>query len=1291
MKKLLRKLLKYSIYLGTTLVILLAVGVGLFRLFLPKLPEYQEEIKAWANAAIGMQVEFSGMDARWRLRGPELNFYDAELVSKGNSLTVLNAEEVRVGVGLMRLLLDRELVAERVLIRDTAIDVSRDEDGAWTIEGIALDALIDSQMGSVDSSGPLTFEGEDIRINFHQPERAQAVSIRLDTVEFRREGLQHGFEASLVLPATLGNRLEVAATQRLTGASARAPWQVFVEGQKLDAAGLSRLAPAAWPEVAAGIVDMSLWLDVSGGDVRSATANIVATGVVADDSTHSAPFDAEGRVEYSRNPGGWLISADDLLLRTAEGAWPASSLQLRVQPAAPGTAGSAVGRASYFNLDDLRYVAAWIPEERRELLQTLAPSGVLRDLEFDIAEPGTDSATFELSATMDRVGIAPYGSWPGVRGFSGNIRADRSGGRLEMHAGDVQVDLAGHLLEPIDLVEADGTVIWRQNDSGTTLLSDSIRVRNADFDSESSVQVTIPVDGASPVVDLQSSWSFRDVGLVERYLPVNAVKPALYQWLSNALAGGRVPHGSVRLSGPIEQFPFDNGEGAFRVEARVEDGTLLYSDKWPAAREMDLEVAVENTRLYSFRNTAVSAGNRMVDARIEIPDLREPVLRIDGHATGTLETVRAFSRESPIAGVLGGQLDRVTVDGGASFDLFLSYPILDRQNFDFATRIRSENGTVEIDGLPSPITDLNGVVTVTRDSIEAEALSGRLFGGPVTIDLARADESDTSHSVIATASGRVAAEGLAEHLGAMIPDLLDGSAEYDATVVFPRAGLEVPTPLSIVIRSDLEGMALRLPAPLGKSAGDRTPASFAIKLPGDGRIESFGNLAENLRYTVDFVRADNGWDFDRGVLTVGGAEPGTPETRGLHVAGTTPVLDFDEWLAMARRKGDGAGYAERIRSIDIVVEDLHVIGQHLSRHRVVVNRSALDWAVRLDGDHAIGSVTIPYDFGGDRPLVLEMQKLTLPGGEDEASVAAPDRQTEQESIRRPDPRTLPRINVRADDFSLGTRHLGRLQADFLQTAAGLEASSVVTTNDSFDIRGRAGWITDGSDETGQRSYVAARLTSNDVARTLRSLDYEVGIESESMDAQFDLSWSGGPRQDFLDSLDGSVSLRFGTGQLDEVEPGAGRVFGLMSIVALPRRLSLDFRDVFDRGFGFDEITGTFRLDDGEAYTCDLSLKGPAADVGIVGRAGLVAKDYDQTAVVSANVGNTLPVVGAVMAGPQVAAALLIFSQIFKKPLQEMGQIYYGIEGSWDNPAIDTANAQRFAGTSVTAGCLDGAA
>ena len=134
--------------------------------------------------------------------------------------------------------------------------------------------------------------------------------------------------------------------------------------------------------------------------------------------------------------------------------------------------------------------------------------------------------------------------------------------------------------------------------------------------------------------------------------------------------------------------------------------------------------------------------------------------------------------------------------------------------------------------------------------------------------------------------------------------------------------------------------------------------------------------------------------------------------------------------------------------------------------------------------------------------------------------------------------------------------------------------------------------------------------------------------------------------------------------------------------------SLDFSDVFDTGFSFDQITGSFRITNGDAYTCDLTLTGPAADVGIVGRAGLNNRDYDQSVIVSANVGNTLPVVGLFTGGPQVAAALLVFSQLFRKPLKDMGQVYYAVEGSWDEPAIGNANSQHFADTSDAAGCID---
>ncbi|MEX2494852.1 MAG: DUF3971 domain-containing protein, partial [Woeseia sp.] len=611
MSQLLQKLLKYLLYFGTAVIILLAIAVGLFRLFLPRLPEYQEEIKEWANAAIGMQVEFSGMDARWRLRGPELNFYEARLGSRDNPGSVLDAEEVRVGVGLMRLLLDRELVVERILIRDSEVDVTRAADGSWSVQGISLDDLR-ALRSSAGRGGPLTVDGQDIRINYRDPEAERAFAVQVDSAQFRRNEMQHGLQASLVLPTFLGDAVEIAATQRLSPAASEAPWQIFVEGQDLDVAGLSRLAPDGWPHVASGMADVSLWLEASGDGVRSSTANFLVTDVVADDSAGLAAFDAEGRVEFSRGDEGWLVAADEFILSTAEGRRPETSLQLRVATGSAGEAESATGRATWINLDDLAYVAAWMPQASRNRLAELAPSGVLRDAEFGVADVRANDTDFDLSVTVDRFGIAPYRSWPGLRGFSGHLRADQSGGRLEMRAADLQVDLAGHLVEPVHLQEVDGTIVWRRNDSGTTVLSNSVRAGNADFSSVSSLQLTLPANGASAVVDLQSNWSVEDLSVVKSYLPADAVKPGLYRWLRSALVAGSVPEGSLRFSGPLDGFPFDNDEGTFRAEATLQNGTLLYSEHWPAAQNLNAEIVVENARLYSLENSAVNAGNTIV-------------------------------------------------------------------------------------------------------------------------------------------------------------------------------------------------------------------------------------------------------------------------------------------------------------------------------------------------------------------------------------------------------------------------------------------------------------------------------------------------------------------------------------------------------------------------------------------------------------------------------------------------------------------------------------------------------
>jgi uncharacterized protein YhdP len=1252
MKKLLQKLIKYLAYIGAALVIVLALAVGIFRLMLPRLPQYQEEIKAWASAAIGMQVDFSGMNARWRFSGPELNFFNAELVSPGATESLLSADEVSVGVGLMRLVVDRELVVDRILIRDTEIDLRQDESGTWLLQGLPLDDVLGARAASAPNGGTVEVIGQDIRVEYEHPASGQVVPFTIDSMSVLRNGEQVELEATIDLPEEFGDSLEITADQ-LADNEEQDVWRLFIEGNSLDIAGWSRLQPVGMPEIDSGTADVSLWLDVTRGDLQRATVNLVVANFSARGGAPTAPFGMQGSIEYSLELNGFLLAANQFRLLTVDGDWPQSSLQLRVMADENGAMEGVRANASFLDLDDLKYVNAWIPEAQRSMLADIDPTGVLQNLSIDLSDLNSEEPEFDVTADLQSAGFAATDERPGIREFSGRIRADRDGGRIEIESTDLQVDTGALLAEPISFDDAMGTIIWRRNSSGIILLSDSIQIRNADFDSRSSLQISVPANGDAPFVDVESDWNITDVSAIRRYLPVNMLGTPIGEWLQMAPVSGVVSRGTLRLNGSLDRFPFDDGDGSLHVSAGFEDFVLRYSEKWPAPEFRYVDVVLDNMRLTSNRNLADVRGNR------------------------TLESLRSFGASSPINDFLGGQLENVTVGGDASMDLTIHYPVKDKLNYDFTARIRSSDGSVRVDGFAAPITEINGIVSLTRDSISTESLFGHFLGNPVDIELARADDPLSRHSVLLDASGSTTAAALVSELGLPLGEIANGRMDFHANMRFPNRQAEIPGILQIIVESDLRGFGLDMPAPLAKAADEVLPLTMSIEFPERNRIESTGSLADDLKWNARFLKEQDDWDFDRGVLAVGGEYPKASEGRGLHIVGQTPELRVHDWLALARRDQRQTGIGDRVRTIDVTVENLFLVGQQLTDHRVRVNRGGSDWVIEFNGEQAEGTVTVPYDFAGERPLTADMQTLILPGSDAETAAA-------EIAV---DPRTLPEIRIRAEEFALGDRFFGQLEIDLHRTDNGLEADNLSTVDESFTVTGRVGWIIDIYEESGQRTFVNAKLRSTDIEQTMRRLNYQPGIVGDDLEVDMDLSWAGSPRQDFMQALNGSVQVRLGDGQLEEVEPGAGRVFGLMSVVALPRRLSLDFRDVFDVGFGFDEITGSFRLVGGEAFTCDLTLTSPAADVGIVGRAGLGDRDYSQTAIVSANFGNTLPIAGYLVAGPQVAAALLIFSQIFKNPLQEMSQVYYAIDGSWDDPVIDVADAAHFAITSSLAGCI----
>lgn len=290
------------------------------------------------------------------------------------------------------------------------------------------------------------------------------------------------------------------------------------------------------------------------------------------------------------------------------------------------------------------------------------------------------------------------------------------------------------------------------------------------------------------------------------------------------------------------------------------------------------------------------------------------------------------------------------------------------------------------------------------------------------------------------------------------------------------------------------------------------------------------------------------------------------------------------------------------------------------------------------------------------PLRLEMDELHLVAAEKTAPA-------EQEPDRW---QNTPPMDVRVQRFDYGTLQLGQLSFKLDSSPTAMQVSELMLSAPALRLSGQARW------QLQPRSYseVKLKLDSPDVGRMLSDLNVASVIGRGTASAEIAFNWPGSLTEMEAGNLGGHIHARVEDGLLNEVSPGAGRLLGLLSLQALPRRLILDFRDLFQKGLAFSSIEGDFSIRAGDAYTSNLVMDATVALIRIEGRTGLAARDYDQRITVVPNLSGTAPVIGTLAFSPQVGALMLLFQRLLKKNVDEAARTEYHVTGSWDQPQVE---------------------
>ena len=1268
---------KLSQYIAIFFLITIFISMGIVSSISPNIDQYSAEIKGWLNENNNYEIDFKEMSANWTFDGPELILANPVIREKSSRISIIETEELIASIGFIDFIMGRAITPNQLKFRNLEIDVSFSSDDGLLFQGLSLFDLTELMGHENDISANLSVEGEIVKLKISL-QGQEEINLSIPRIKIESNNNEINLESDFDLPEIFGNSIFLSASKRISQVNPSSEWILYLEGEELNIQNWMNIAQIKNGNAISGELNIQSWFEFNLDKLNRMTADI-SLNELTNQKGREKPVDIKSRIEFSDNEFGWFAVADKFQLSRQTGFSPESRIEVQINENKIDGRITLDSNISFLDLRDLSSISALIDNNLLSDFLKFHPSGKLKDTKINISNIRDLENRFDISTDFDDLGLLlstkknQKMNKLKIDGGSGKFFLNQTGGRLDLSSRDSLITSDYYFDGNLSLNSAEGAIIWRKNEQGILILSDNIVLQNPFFDIATSFEISWLKGQRTPFADIEGYWNVQDVAQFAKILPKKALNPVLYEWAQNAFLSGKITNGSIRLFGLLEKFPFQKKDGIFQIKALAEDLALNYADTWPDAKVKNMEFTIDSAHIYSLKNESLHAGMMVKDAAIEIKDLSNPIFNMQVSSSAQLNKINNFLISSPIDKYFGGALRNISSSGEAEYFVDVSMPLRakERAKYDYSTNFRLEDVTLDIDGINPKIQNINGLASISRRDISTESMTGSWIGSDIKISARKASTNEKDLSGVISVTGITEINDIDKNFNSSLNESLSGSTDYTLKINIPRYG-ENTQPFFINLNANLDSINILLPRPIRDLKEKNKSIDMDIYFPEESSLMFQGKVGSDMSWNIDYVKDENIWELKKGTLTFGSVDYTPADSRGIHIKGETNYLNYNDWYELLLRennKSDDNLQSGLIRSVDLKMDEFIFYDRVLTEQSFIVNKGSSEWIIEALGSNAQGYINLPYRFDEDIPIELVMERLYL------------NQVVDSLGLNISDPRTLPSINLKLEDFSFSNYHLGSINGNFLKTKDGLIAEELIAKNDSFEMTGNIGWIYNESYNKKVKTYLDIILKSDDVADTLSKLDYQPVIQSDDLEIQIDLDWDGSPFDEFVESLVGSFSLRLGSGQLEEIDPGAGRVFGLLSIVALPRRLSLDFRDVIERGLGFDEIIASFIVNNGIASTCNMSLKGPAADVGVIGNVDLVKMRYNQAAIVSTNIGNTLPIVGAVVAGPPAAAALLIFSQVFKKPLQEMAQIYYNIQGPFVDPLVNNSDASIFSSMS----------
>lgn len=1021
---------------------------------------------------------------------------------------------------------------------------------------------------------------------------------------------------------------------------------------------------------------------------------------------------------------GYSVALTDFSMQTEDGMQlPTTTLHEAYTPAAGNQPEKVVLSANQLDLETLANLVEKLPLPlaQRQLLTDFTPRGQLKDFsaQWQGAYPAISSYAvrgqfigLSLNAQLPRAARpktasapaqAAVPAIPGFENLTGAIDATDRGGGLSLVSHHLAFRLPTYLTDPsVPFDQLAMRARWSFPADDQLML----QVDHLDF-VQDGVQVALSGYHKIPLapggnrfgdIDMNATITELELNKVERYLPLTTPAP-VRNWLVGALRQGQARDVAIHLKGDLAKFPFEPAKpgaaptGEFTVKAKLVDATLDYTPGllskdgtaplWPVAERINGTLAIDRTRLSIHADSALSQQVAMTNVNATIPDLlaADKHLEVDGAAIGALQNLVRFVNASPVTEWIGHFTDETRASGAARLKLKMRMPL--EHAIDTAVNGSLEfmgNDVVLQNNIP-PLLQTIGKLDFSEKGFALTGVKTGFIGAPATIT----GGSQRDGTIVVKADGGMTVDGLRKTYSApalqRLLQNMSGSTRYTTTITVKKRRTD------IVLESSLQGLDLNFPVPMRKPVNDVMPLRFELaSLPSDSPhlLRDEIKVALGTTFVAHYLRSrsvekNTAWRVDHGGIGVNAPAPEPDD--GLNINVNLRALNIDAWRSVITAVAGNEKAREVVTDpandgpdLSLYIEpdvmaaratELIVGNKKLDNVVVGVSRQKEVWQANIDSVQASGYLSWVEGANGKGlgKVTARLASLTIP----QSATAEVSELLENKNNMV----QMPALDIIADNFRLIGKNFGRVElaANNVVLPGGTEwrISKLAISNPDVAFNATGKLVSKAGSSVSNLAYTLAIV---DAGKLLERFGFANVLRGGKGKMSGDLTWNGLPFALDIPSLTGQIQLDLAAGQFLKVDPGAAKLLGVLSLQALPRRLTLDFRDVFSDGFAFDGITANAAITSGVAKTSNLKMRSVNATVLLDGTVDIAAETQNLHVVVlpEINVG-AASVVYALAVNPVIGLGSFLAQLFLREPLMRAFTFEYGITGPWKDPVV----------------------